>query len=218
MGICGKHLLYALPSVLTPFTFGYIVGYTSPALPYYQEKFPDLTSFEVTIFNAITSLLACFGPYLTTFLFKFFGRRVVTVILDVANIILWACLFSITTKKLYYFGIFICALLGIILGACSAIGPLYLVEVAPPEYGGFFGSMNQMSIVLVSSFYSALVNIITRGLFIFLPSLHLLSKLPQFGLSQRQLLKRKIMIRKMTPKMISKNQSLINNTSRRLSL
>lgn len=147
MGLCSKELLYALPIILTPFTFGYIIGYSSPAVPYYTNKF-SLSSFEGTAFNAVSPLLACAGPYLTAALLKYVGRRIVVVILGIINIILWACLFAIVNKKMFYFGIFIRACLGIVLGANSAIGPLYLVEIAPPDYVGFYGTMNQMTIVL----------------------------------------------------------------------
>lgn len=145
MGFCSIELLYALPIILTPFTFGYIIGYTSPALPYYEEKF-NISSIESTLFNAMTALFACIGPYLTSFLLKYYGRRVVIVIIDVINIVLWVCLFAIT-KKIFWFGIVIRALLGIVLRACTAIGPLYLVEIAPADYVEFYGTLNQMCIV-----------------------------------------------------------------------
>ncbi|EAX98504.1 major facilitator superfamily protein [Trichomonas vaginalis G3] len=146
MGVFSVELLYALPIILTPFTFGFIIGYTSPALPYYEDKW-NISSIQSTFFNAITALFACVGPYLTTFLLKFFGRRVVIVIIDIINIISWACLFALS-KKIFWFGIIIRALQGIILGACTAIGPLYLVEITPPSYVEFYGTLNQLCIVI----------------------------------------------------------------------
>ena len=142
---CRKELLYALIIMLTPFGFGYIICYPSPALPYFESRW-KLSEFESTAFNAVSSLTAIFGPYLTSFLLGHFGRKIVTFILSVAGIIGWALLFPLN-ESIFWYGILIRAILGLIMGAFSAIGPLYLVEIAPQELTGFFGNFNQLAVV-----------------------------------------------------------------------
>jgi MFS family permease len=65
-------------------------------------------------------------------------------------------LLNLLTKVNIWAGIVIRAFLGIVMGGCSAIVPLYLTEIAPPEYAGFFGNLNQAGIVLGMIFFSVI--------------------------------------------------------------
>ena len=146
VNILRKELLYALIIMFGPFNFGFVMGFTSPAIPYYEEHW-GITTIQTTLFNSLASLFAVFGPYISTFLLKFFGRRMVTAIIAGAAAILWAVHLAIN-KKLFALGIVIRCLLGLTVGANSSLGPMCLVEVAPKDITGFFGNLNQFGIVI----------------------------------------------------------------------
>jgi MFS family permease len=50
------------------------------------------------------------------------------------------------TARLFWFGIVVRGLLGVSIGSFSALSPVYIVELSPPDATGFFGSLNQLAI------------------------------------------------------------------------
>ena len=138
--------MYALVVLLGPMNFGYIMGFTSPAIPEFQNEW-TVTKLETTAFNAISSLFAIGGPFIATWLLGYLGRRPTLCIISASCAVFWACLLA-TSEKLFWFGVAIRALLGLCVGAYSSLCPMYLVELAPKEITGFFGGLNQCGIVL----------------------------------------------------------------------
>lgn len=143
-GILGKELLYSAVLMLGAATFGYIIAYPSPAIPSMEEEM-NLSDFEKTYFNSISSLFAIFGPFITSFLLKYTGRRNVTFIVAVTGCAFW-CLTLLTRESCFWFGMLARALIGLALGGFSHIVPMYIVELAPEGKTGFFGSLNQLAV------------------------------------------------------------------------
>ena len=142
-----RELLYALIVVLGPINFGFCMGFTSPAIPEWNKKWPSVSETETTWFNAITSLLAVVGPFISTFMLKHMGRKLCVFVISLFAAICWALLL-ITSEKHFWVGILIRAFIGLCIGGFSAVCPMYLVELAPKDITGFFGNLNQAGVVI----------------------------------------------------------------------
>ena len=147
INIFRKELIYAIIIMFGPLNFGFAMGFTSPAIPYFQSHWPSITETQTTLFNALASLFAVFGPYISTFLLRYFGRRMITAIISIASAVIWAIHLAIS-EKLFALGIAVRCLLGLTIGANSSLGPMCLVEVAPKDMTGFFGNLNQAGVVI----------------------------------------------------------------------
>ena len=141
---CGIEIFYALILSLGAVTFGFILGYPSPVIPVLKQDF-GISQTQSTLFNAISSLTAIAGPYFTQFLLSFMGRKPATFIISICGAVFWALLL-IMTKETFWIGITLRALLGVIMGACSSIIPMYIVELSPKGHSGFFGTINNLGI------------------------------------------------------------------------
>ena len=144
-----RELLYAAIVCLTPLGFGYLIGYPSPAASYFRKEwgseFPDK---HWDLFVAISQLTGAIGPYIPSLLFKFgLGRRLVASIINILSIIFWVIL-AFMKVKTFWMGFVMRVLQGFMLGAFSSLGPLLLLEVAPAEQTGLYGTFNQIFIVI----------------------------------------------------------------------
>lgn len=74
------------------------------------------------------------------------SRKKTVFICSILGIAFW--LLCCLTKISIAAGIVIRAFLGIAMGLYSTISPMYLVEIAPKRTSGFFGSFNQLGIVI----------------------------------------------------------------------
>jgi MFS family permease len=128
--------------------FGYTFCYASPALPLIRAEFGDgIPDVLYTLFNSATAFAAIFGTFLTGLLLRWLSRRLLTFIYAVAAVGFWLLLLPLN-QQIFGYGIFVRALLGISIGAFSALTPVYIVELSPEESVGFFGSLNQFAIAL----------------------------------------------------------------------
>ncbi|KAK8834033.1 glucose import [Tritrichomonas musculus] len=146
MGICSKEIIYALVLVLGSMTFGYVISYPALALLDIEAKWGiDSKSTQATFYNSITALIAILGTFVCAFLLRYFGRRPTTSIIACFGTFSWGLLLTVR-KEYFWFGIVCRGFLGLTIGAFSSIIPMYIVELAPPESSGFFGSLNQLGI------------------------------------------------------------------------
>ena len=152
-----KSYLYAIIVAMGPLSFGLTMGFTSPAISEwtgskktkYQnwDVFEGVSSAAITWFNAIASLFGCLGPFVVEKLIKIMGSRMIICLLCIMITILWACHFAIS-PDLFYFGIFVRAMTGLAVGGISTVCPVMLIELAPEGHTGFFGTFNQIGIVI----------------------------------------------------------------------
>ena len=155
MRIRCKELLMAFVIMLGSNTMGTVGIYPSPTAKAIQAHHHlSETSFEWSFYNSVAFLFAIMGPFFTKFLLNRFGgkRRHTIFIIDVISTISW--LLNCTTKLNIWAGIVSRGLLGISMGAFSSISPMYLIEISPPDASGFFGSLNQIGIVIGQCFFS----------------------------------------------------------------
>lgn len=154
MGICSINILYAIVIMLGPITFGTIMCYPSPTATQIQ-KVHNLSSsaLQWSFYNSVSSLFAIAGPFVVTGLLKMFhGSRKKTVFaIACAGCVFW--FLNLLTKVHIWAGIVIRAFLGVVMGAYSSVSPMYLVEIAPEGISGFFGSLNQIGIVIGIVFF-----------------------------------------------------------------
>lgn len=149
MNICVKELGYAMIILLGPITFGTIMCYPSPAgneIRTHHHLASD--AIQWSFYNSVSSLFAIAGPFVTTGFLKAFhnSRKKVIYILAIIGTALW--LLNCLTKFNIWVGIVVRALLGVIMGSYSSISPMYLIEISPVGRSGFFGSLNQIGIVI----------------------------------------------------------------------
>lgn len=144
-----KNLAWAMVIVFSPMIFGLIVNYPSPTAKEVQALHGVAKdSFEWSMYNAVAPLCAIAGPTLTNTLLRVFrnSRKKTVFTIDCLGVASW--LLNCVTKLNIWAGIGSRACLGLVMGALSAIGPLFLVEIAPEGESGFFGSLNQLFIVV----------------------------------------------------------------------
>lgn len=149
MSICVKELLYGLVIMIGQINFGAIMCYPSPT----RDEILHLhnlksDSIQWSLYNSISSLLAITGCFITSGLFKLFrnSRKRSVFVIAIFSLAFW--LLNCLTKINIWAGVATRALLGIAMGSFSEVGPMYLVEIAPTGLSGFFGSLNQLGIVL----------------------------------------------------------------------
>jgi MFS family permease len=149
MGICGRELAYTFILALGSLTFGYVMGYYSPAHVSMIDEWGDVIK-DSTFgwFNSVTSLTAILGPFITNFLVTPnlpFGRKITCFIIALASTTFWLLFLGLSSDH-FWLGILARALLGLGIGAFSALVPMYVIELAPPEATGFFGTIPQICV------------------------------------------------------------------------
>lgn len=154
MGICVKELGYAMIILLGSITFGTIMCYPSPAGNEIRRRHNlSNDSTEWSFYNSVSSLFAISGPFVTIGFLKLFknSRRKVVYTLSIIGTAFW--LLNCLTKYNIWVGIVMRAFLGVVMGSYSSISPMYLVEISPTGRSGFFGSLNQIGIVIGMVFF-----------------------------------------------------------------
>jgi MFS family permease len=126
--------------------FGYTMAYSSPARESIFHDFPDdVDSVNKALFTASTSAWAILGPFITGALLHRVGRRPLTIFYGFCGAFFWL-LFFLVKPIGFPFAIIVRCLCGLLIGATSALMPLYMVELAPPRWKSFFGTLNQLGI------------------------------------------------------------------------
>ena len=159
MGFCGLPFVYTLINLFGSTTFGYAITYPSSAIPEIR-KVMEITLFESTFFNSITSLCGMIGALSAQFFIKFFGNKVSTCVIGVFGCIFATALPFMTLKNIWL-GILARALIGVVIGFVSAIIPQNIKIIAPPEYMSIYGSLNQFGICfggMICLFFSDYMN------------------------------------------------------------
>ncbi|KAK8886643.1 glucose import [Tritrichomonas musculus] len=158
-GICSIALWHAFVIMLGSMINGNVGIYTSPTADDIRIKHGiSLTGadFRWSFYGSIAFLAAALGPFATKFLLnKFQGKRKNTMfVIACFSAVSWA--FNCVTKVNIYAGWASRAFLGIAIGSYSSICAMYLVELAPEGTSGFFGSLNQIGIVIGQGLWSFL--------------------------------------------------------------
>lgn len=157
MGLCSISLLYAIVICLGSLLIGFISAYTSPAGQKIREihNLKD-TDFQWSFYGSIAFLGAAFGPFFTKFLFYVFKSKRKNTLFVISVISLCSWLLNCVTKINIYGGWVARLILGITMGSYSSMCAMYLVEISPEGYSGFYGSLNQIAIFVGQALVSFL--------------------------------------------------------------
>lgn len=125
------------------FLFGYDTGIINGALPFLQQDFALSPAAEGLATSALT-LGAAFGALTAGQLIDRFGRRRILLVLAV---VFAAGSLGLTTAPNLAFFIVFRVLVGLAVGAASAVVPIYLAEISPVNRRGAIVTRNQFMIV-----------------------------------------------------------------------
>ncbi|OHT08204.1 hypothetical protein TRFO_23356 [Tritrichomonas foetus] len=157
MPFCDISLLHAAVIMFAPLEFGAIMVYPSPTGPTIRAMH-NLSphAYEWSLYNAIPCLTSIAGTFLNRYLInKFHGSRKKAIfVFDIIAIVFW--LLNLLTRLHIWAGIAVRMCLGIALGGFGALGPMYLVEIAPEGRSGFYGALNQGGIVFAQCLFAIL--------------------------------------------------------------
>jgi MFS family permease len=145
VNICIPEFGYSLILALGQLTYGYVLGFPSPVLPQLHKEFPNIDEQYFTFFNSVSALLAITGPLVAVVLLSPklpLGRKKTTFVIAVAGTLLWGAVLG--TARSIWIGIAARAGLGIVMGAFSAVVPMYIVELSPPEARTMLGTLPQL--------------------------------------------------------------------------
>jgi MFS family permease len=148
----GKNLIYTIILSLGSFTFGYIISFPSPADRVFDILVPSISKEDPkhTFFKSVSSLTAIVGPFLVNILLSprlNLGRRITCFIIAVTGCMFWMLQVDSGSPKIELL-IAGRALLGLTMGCFSSLIPLYVVELAPSDQTGCFGTFPQVFIAL----------------------------------------------------------------------
>ncbi|MDN6730414.1 MAG: MFS transporter, partial [Alkalibacterium sp.] len=142
--------------------FGYDIGVMTGALPFLQN---DWNLTNATIIGWITSAVmfgAIFGGALAGQLADKLGRRKM-ILISAVIFAVFSILSGISPNEGSYFLIIMRALLGLAVGAASALVPAYISELAPPHLRGRLSGLNQ-TMISSGMLISYIVDYLLRGL------------------------------------------------------
>ncbi|MGW8314787.1 MAG: sugar porter family MFS transporter [Bacteroidales bacterium] len=136
----------SLISALAGFLFGYDWVVIGGAKPFYERFFDITGQAGMQGLGMSAALIGCVaGAIFSGWISERTGRKVSLVVAG-ALFMLSALGTGVAVNFGYFIGFRILG--GIGIGMASAIAPIYIAEVSPPEYRGRFVSLNQLNIVI----------------------------------------------------------------------
>jgi MFS family permease len=130
--------------MLSSHSLGIAIAYPSPAMPSLCD-FLDFSRLEISLFSAVTSLTAILGPLLTNPLLKHRGRRFTVQCISFIFSLSWLLLLASGPGRRILAHLHR-AVLGIAAGGISAVVPMYISELSPPDLRSIYGSMHQFGV------------------------------------------------------------------------
>ena len=140
---CGLLLVVAC-AYLGPLSFGYSIGYSSPAIPQ-LEKISMLDSVMSGWFGSLLTVGGMIGGPVAGWLVEKFGRKWTIGSSAVPFILGWLCILSADTVRGLLMGRFLC---GLASGMTMVCVPVYIAEVSTSAVRGMLGSGVQLVITV----------------------------------------------------------------------
>lgn len=146
MAVLHTNAVYcAVCGYLSVLSFGYMIGYSSPALP--QMTKPTAVMYNkpevASWFGSIPTLGAIIGCILTAFSVDRCGRRAVIIVSAIPCFAGHTIIAVSSDVMMLCFGRF---LAGIASGASSVAAPLFVAETAPKDSRGLLGAGIQLAV------------------------------------------------------------------------
>ncbi|KAM9361058.1 solute carrier family 2, facilitated glucose transporter member 8 [Symphorus nematophorus] len=152
--------LATFASVLGPMSFGFVLGYSSPAIP-------DLTSIDdprlrldnvqASWFGSIVTVGAAVGGLLGGWMVEKIGRKLSLMFCSLPFVFGFTIMIAAQNVWMLYIGR---VLTGLASGVTSLVVPLYISEMAHERVRGFLGSCVQLTVVL------GIMGVYLAGLFV----------------------------------------------------
>jgi MFS family permease len=142
-GIFRKELFYILVVALCGFSIGEIGTFNSPTGTEIAADW-SLAEWQSTVFNAQAHFFASAGGFACDFFISRWGRRLPCIVL-MSGVLLGFVIIAVTRASFFWLGFVARACQGFFMGALTTLAPMYIVELAPSEYRGAFGSFHQLS-------------------------------------------------------------------------
>ncbi|MCD8785405.1 sugar porter family MFS transporter [Staphylococcus gallinarum] len=126
--------------------FGYDIGVMTGALPFLRKDWGIDSGFIIGLITSSVMLGAIFGGILAGRLSDKLGRRKM-ILISALIFVLGSVLSGIAPHHGNYFLIISRVILGLAVGAASALVPAYMSEMAPAKFRGQLSGLNQTMIV-----------------------------------------------------------------------
>lgn len=143
---CRKELIYGFIIMLGSIDFGFSIAFPSPLTPFFRDEW-KIKKVPLSFFTSILSLTAVIGPYITTFILMYTGRRTAFCILQATSAVFYLIMLASGQNRFWLF-IFMRAMMGLVIGGISSTCPTMLIETAPSGLSGFFGNLNQTGVCI----------------------------------------------------------------------
>ncbi|CAL8344399.1 unnamed protein product [Lota lota] len=143
----GKLYLAAFVSVLGPLSFGFVLGYSSPAIPDLTKTTDDrlrLNDDQASWFGSIVTIGAAVGGLLGGWLVERIGRKLSLMFCSLPFVFGFAIIAAAQNIWMLYIGR---ALTGLASGVTSLVVPVYISEMAHERVRGTVGSCVQLMVV-----------------------------------------------------------------------
>ncbi|XP_031306355.1 solute carrier family 2, facilitated glucose transporter member 8 isoform X1 [Camelus dromedarius] len=140
--------LAAFAAALGPLSFGFALGYSSPAIPSLRRAAPPaprLDAAAASWFGAIVTLGAAAGGVLGGWLVDLAGRKLSLLLCTVPFVTGFAVITAAQNVWMLLGGRL---LTGLACGIASLVAPVYISEIAYPEVRGLLGSCVQLMVVI----------------------------------------------------------------------
>ncbi|XP_034727086.1 solute carrier family 2, facilitated glucose transporter member 8 isoform X1 [Etheostoma cragini] len=141
--------LATFASVLGPMSFGFVLGYSSPAIPELTSMSTDprlrLDANQASWFGSIVTLGAAAGGLLGGWMVGKIGRKLSLMFCSLPFVFGFTIIIAAQNVWMLYIGR---VLTGLASGVTSLVVPLYISEMAHERVRGFLGSCVQLMVVL----------------------------------------------------------------------
>uniref|UniRef100_A0A8D0BFH1 Solute carrier family 2, facilitated glucose transporter member 8 n=1 Tax=Salvator merianae TaxID=96440 RepID=A0A8D0BFH1_SALMN len=140
--------LATFAAVLGPLSFGFVLGYSSPAIPSLRRgNVPELRlkDSQASWFGSVVTLGAAAGGILGGYLVDKCGRKLSLMLCAIPYVFGFATIISAQNVWMLYVGRL---LNGLASGVTSLVVPVYISEVAHSKVRGMLGSCVQLMVVI----------------------------------------------------------------------
>lgn len=144
----GRLFLASFAAVLGPLSFGFVLGYSSPAIPdltAIDDPRLKLNSDQASWFGSIVTVGAAAGGLLGGWMVQRMGRKLTLMASSVPFVLGFTVIVAAQSRWMLYVGR---ALTGLASGITSLVVPLYIAETAHERVRGLLGSCVQLMVVL----------------------------------------------------------------------
>ncbi|XP_028852267.1 solute carrier family 2, facilitated glucose transporter member 8 [Denticeps clupeoides] len=144
----GKLYLATFAAVLGPLSFGFVLGYSSPAIPELlriSNPWLQLSKDEASWFGSIVTIGAALGGLVGGWVVDKIGRKLSLMLCSVPFIFGFTIIIAAQSHWMLYFGRI---LTGVASGVTSLVVPVYISEMAHERVRGTVGSCVQLMVVI----------------------------------------------------------------------